>query len=125
MALASGLQSTMDVTLYESQARLGGHTDTHNLFVDGRSYAIDSGFMAFNANSFPRFSNWLEQLGIATKETNMSFAVSINSEDLAYGTGDIGALFSNRKSLLNQRFLHMLWDISRFFKEARKLNAPT
>ncbi len=123
MALASGLQSTMDVTLYESQARLGGHTDTHNLFVDGRSYAIDSGFMAFNANSFPRFSNWLEQLGIATKETNMSFAVSINSEDLAYGTGDIGALFSNRKSLLNQRFLHMLWDISRFFKEARKLNA--
>ena len=125
MAVVSGLQSTMDVTLYESQARLGGHTDTHNLFVDGRAYAIDSGFMAFNADHFPSFSNWLDQLGVATQATNMSFGVSINSEssvDLVYGTGDLGALFSNRGNLLNQRFLRMLWDILRFYKEARKLN---
>ena len=134
MAAAHSLDQTAEVTLFESRARLGGHTDTHNLFVDGRSHAIDSGFIAFNAQNYPRFCEWLKSLDVSTRRTDMSFGVDLGASattphatnlvpETIYGTADIGALFSARRNLVNARFLRMLMDISRFYRESRKLNA--
>ena len=125
MAVARGLESFSEVTLFEAQPRLGGHTDTHNLFIDGNSYAVDSGFMAFNKENYPQFSSWLEDLGVTTSPANLSFSVGIGAKDapVEYGTADLGALVNSRRNLFNGRFLRMLLDIRRFYRDSRNLEA--
>ena len=92
LAAADFCQTFADVTLFEAQPRLGGHTDTHNLFVDGRAYAVDSGFIVFNRQNYPLFSSWLQNLGVASQPTEMSFSVGL-AGGLEYGTSRLGAVF--------------------------------
>lgn len=40
-----------DVTLYEANDYLGGHTHTHDVEQDGRRYAVDSGFIVHNPST--------------------------------------------------------------------------
>ena len=117
IAAAHACQQFADVTLFEAEPRLGGHTDTHNLLVDGRAYAVDSGFIVFNADNYPRFSRWLAELGVASQPTEMSFGVS-TATGLAYGTSHLGAVFCQRRNTLRPRFLKMLNDIRRFYRRA-------
>lgn len=120
IAAAYYAQEFADVTLYEASAVLGGHTDTHNLFADDRSFAVDSGFIVFNTAYYPLFSRWLADLGVAAKPTDMSFGVSL-ANGLEYGTSDLKALFCQRRNLLRGDFLAMLRDIPRFYRRAGQL----
>jgi len=120
IAAAHNAQQFADVTLYEAGTVLGGHTDTHNLFVDDRSFAVDSGFIVFNPRHYPLFSRWLDGLGVASKPTDMSFGVSL-AGGLEYGTSDLKALFCQRRNLLRPDFLAMLRDIGRFYRRAQRL----
>ena len=122
VAAAHFAQAFADVTLFEASASLGGHTDTHNLFVDGAAYAVDSGFIVFNHDHYPRFSKWLNELGVASKPTDMSFSVSV-TDGVEYGTASIGGLFCQRRNLLRPSFLGMLRDIRRFYRHAPGLDA--
>ncbi|MXY52956.1 MAG: NAD(P)-binding protein [Gammaproteobacteria bacterium] len=117
MATAHVAQRFADVTLFEASGSLGGHTDTHNLFVDGRTYAVDSGFIVFNRRNYPGFSAWLDELGVDSRPTSMSFGVSVDGVE--YGTTDLRALFCQRRNLLSSTFLAMLRDIRRFHQAAR------
>ncbi len=117
LAAAHGCQTFADVTLFEAQPRLGGHTDTHNLLVDGRTYAVDSGFIVFNRESYPLFSRWLDRLDVPSRPTEMSFGVS-TAAGLEYGTSRLGAVFCQRRNALNPSFLRMLNDIRRFYRAA-------
>lgn len=117
LAAAHGCQSFSDVTLYEAQPRLGGHTDTHNLLVDGRTYAVDSGFIVFNRENYPRFSEWLEGLDVPSQATQMTFGVS-TAAGLEYGTSSLGAVFCQRRNAISPSFLLMLNDIGRFYRTA-------
>ena len=118
LAAAYGCQTFSDVALYEAQPRLGGHTDTHNLLVDGRTYAIDSGFIVFNKQNYPRFSQWLDDLGVSSQATEMTFGVTTAS-GLEYGTSGPGAVFCQRRNALSPSFLCMLNDIRRFYRAAQ------
>ena len=120
IAAAHYAQEFADVTLYEASAVLGGHTDTHNLFADGRTFAVDSGFIVFNSSFYPLFSRWLDDLGVASKPTDMSFGVSLAS-GLEYGTSGLKALFCQRRNILRADFLAMLRDIRRFHRRAAQL----
>ena len=104
IAAAYACRTFADVTLFESQPRLGGHTDTHSLFVDGRAYSVDSGFIVFNEENYPLFSSWLNELDVSSQPTEMSFTVSTAS-GLEYGTSSLGAVFSQRRNALRPRFL--------------------
>lgn len=119
MATAYVAQRFADVTLFEASGSLGGHTDTHNLFVDGRTYAVDSGFIVFNRRNYPGFAAWLDELGVASKPTSMSFGVSVDG--IEYGTTDVAALFCQRRNLVSSTFLAMLRDIRRFHREAARV----
>ena len=116
MATAHVAQRFADVTLFEASGSLGGHTDTHNLFVDGRTYAVDSGFIVFNRRNYPGFAAWLDELGVDSRPTSMSFGVSVDGVE--YGTSDLRALFCQRRNLLSSTFLAMLRDIRRFHHRA-------
>ena len=43
------------ITLYESQACIGGHTATIDVHHAGRDYAIDTGFIVYNDWTYPNF----------------------------------------------------------------------
>ncbi len=117
LAAAHGCQAFADVTLFEAQPRLGGHTDTHNLLVNDRTYAVDSGFIVFNRQNYPLFSQWLDGLGVASQPTEISFSVSLAS-GIEYGTAHLGAVFCQRRNAFRPSFLRMLNDIRRFYRTA-------
>lgn len=122
MAAAYHAQDFADVTLFEASGSLGGHTDTHNLFVDGRACAVDSGFIVFNRPNYPLFSAWLDRLGVASRPSEMSFGVA-TADGLEYGTTGFDALFCQRRNLARPDFLGMLRDIRRFYRQAPALAA--
>lgn len=118
---ADHLAATAEVTLFEAQERIGGHTDTHPLDLGGQRVAIDSGFIVFNRRNYPRFDAWLTRMGVASRETDMSFAVRNLRSGLEYGTDSLRALFCQPVNLLRPAFLRMLRDINRFYRLAAEL----
>ncbi|MCU0089930.1 FAD-dependent oxidoreductase [Pseudomonas koreensis] len=109
-----------DITVFEADARVGGHTHTVPVTVDGRDYAVDTGFIVFNDWTYPNFIRLLGQLGVAFKPTEMSFSVNDPDTGLEYNGNNLNSLFAQRRNLLSPGFWGMLRDILRFNKEARR-----
>ncbi len=102
------------VVLYEADNRLGGHSHT----VDAGGLAVDTGFIVFNENTYPNLTALFDHIGVATKCSDMSFAVSLDDGRLEYsGTGLLG-LFAQRRNAISPRFWMMLRDLVRFYREA-------
>ncbi len=125
--LAAGyyLSQRHEVTLFEGDERLGGHTATVDvtLETDGaapRSYAIDTGFIVFNDWTYPHFLRLLARLGVAAQPTEMSFSVHDAARDFEYNGHTLATLFAQRRNLLRPRFYRMLADVLRFNLQARR-----
>jgi len=109
-----------DVTVFEASDWVGGHTHTVQVTVDGREYAVDTGFIVFNDWTYPNFIRLLGQLGVSFKPTEMSFSVTDPDTGLEYNGNNLNSLFAQRSNLLSPGFWSMLRDILRFNKEARR-----
>lgn len=112
-----------EVVVYEADARLGGHVHTHDVELDGRHYAVDSGFIVFNNRHYPLLSNLFEVLGVDTQSTTMSFSVQDAGNGLEYNAGTLNGLFAQRRNLVSPRFWEMLGDLRRFYRDAPALLA--
>lgn len=121
LAAADELQAYADVTVFEAARRIGGHTDTHSILSGGRTYQVDSGFIVFNEQNYPRFSAWLAGLGVTSQPSDMSFGVSNRLTGLEYGTASLSAVFCQRRNLASPRFLQMLADLRRFYRTAAEV----
>jgi predicted NAD/FAD-binding protein len=102
------------VTLYEANSRIGGHSNT----VDVDGVAVDTGFIVYNEATYPNFSALLDHLGVASKPTNMTFAVSLDDGRLEYSGTGLRGLFAQPRNAISLRFLGMLRDLVRFYREA-------
>jgi predicted NAD/FAD-binding protein len=109
------LSKAHDVTLYEKNGYAGGHTNT---FVTPGGKAVDTGFIVYNPDTYPNFVALMSHLGVATQESVMSFAVSLDGGALEYSGDNLNTLFVQRRNLLNPRFHRMWMDIVRFYYEA-------
>lgn len=107
-----------DVTLFEANDYLGGHTNTIEVEVGGERHAIDTGFIVFNDWTYPNFIALLDELGVASRPTSMSFSVRCDAENLEYNGSSLNGLFAQRWNLLRPSFYRMLADIMRFNREA-------
>ncbi len=107
-----------DVTLFEANDRLGGHTHTHAIELGGRAFAVDSGFIVYNPRHYPLLTRLFVELGVASQPTTMSFAVRNEGSGLEYNATSLDKLFCQRRNLLSPRFLGMVRDILRFYREA-------
>tara|TARA_Y100000815_G_scaffold154320_1_gene140127 strand:+ start:39 stop:1286 length:1248 start_codon:yes stop_codon:yes gene_type:complete len=107
-----------DITLFEANDWIGGHTHTVDVDVAQQRYAIDTGFIVFNDWTYPNFIRLLDQLGVASKPTEMSFSVSDPRSGLEYNGNNLNTLFAQRRNLISPGFLRMLADILRFNREA-------
>ena len=112
------LATDHEVTVYEANDYIGGHTNTHDITVNGRSYAIDTGFIVFNYRTYPQFTQLLNEINVEVQATNMSFSVKHEGTGLEYNGNTINSLFAQRRNLFRPSFLRMVRDILRFNREA-------
>ncbi len=108
------------VTLYEAASRLGGHTNTVMAPQPNgaASVPVDTGFIVYNEKTYPNLTALFAHLGVETRGTDMSFAVSLENGGLEYGSTDLRAIFGQKRNLLRPRFWSMLRDLQRFYKTA-------
>ena len=117
------LQQKHDVTLFEVNDYLGGHTATVTVNVAGQDYAVDTGFIVFNDWTYPIFNRFLNELGVAFQPTQMSFSVKNTAQNLEYNGNTLTSLFAQRRNLLRPSFWLMLRDIVRFNRLGKQLLA--
>jgi uncharacterized protein len=113
------LSSRHDVTVYERADRVGGHSNTVLVHIDGRSVPVDTGFIVFNHLTYPNLTALFEFLRVPTEASNMSFSASLDGGRLEYCGTDLLGLFAQRRNLFRPRFLSMLADVVRFYRNAR------
>ena len=118
LTAAYHLSKTFDVTVFEANATLGGHTATVDVEVDDRAYAIDTGFIVFNDWTYPNFIALMAELGVASQPTDMGFSVKCPRTGFEYCGSSLVSLFAQRRNLLNPKFWRMLSDIVRFNRES-------
>lgn len=111
------LSRRFEVTVFEAAGRVGGHTNTINVHLDGRDHHIDTGFIVFNHATYPCFTRLLAQLAVPTMETEMSFSVQCARTGLEYNGTSLNTLFAQRSNLVAPGFLGMVRDILRFNRE--------
>ena len=114
MAAAHYLSANNDVTLFESANRLGGHTATIMVDHQGEKIPLDTGFIVFNDWTYPNFISLMEELGVASQPTQMTFSVSDKSSGIEYAGTNLNTLFARRANVFSQKYLHMLKEILRF-----------
>ena len=110
-----------EVVLFESQDRLGGHTHTHRVVQAGREYEVDTGFIVFNRHTYPLLSGLFDELGVESQPTTMGFSVQDAASGLEYNATNLRALFCQRRNLVSPRFLRMVREIMRFYRESPAL----
>jgi predicted NAD/FAD-binding protein len=106
------------VTLLESASYAGGHTNTVDITVDGRSFPVDTGFLVFNDRTYPNLCRLFETLGVSSVESEMSFSVRIEDERLEWAGSTLATVFAQKRNLVKPGFWRMLTDIFRFNGEA-------
>ena len=115
---AWALSDSHDVTVYERDRRPGGHSATVDLDYDGTPIAVDTGFIVYNELNYPDLTALFRHLGVATRETGMSFAVSAPAVNVEWSGRDLGTIFAQRRNLLRPSFVWMLREILRFNRRA-------
>lgn len=112
------LSSRHDVTLYEVDRRLGGHSNTVLAPTSGASLPVDTGFIVYNEVTYPNLTALLRHLDVETRATDMTFAVSIDAGRLEYAGSDLAGLLAQPANLLRPRFYAMLAGLMRFYRLA-------
>ncbi|MCA1805067.1 MAG: FAD-dependent oxidoreductase [Xanthomonadaceae bacterium] len=106
------------VTLYEAEGRLGGHTHTVDMTLDGQCFPVDTGFLVFNHRTYPELTRLFRQLGVETVASDMSFSVKLETPALEWSGTSLNTVFGQRANLARVDFWRMLRDILRFNREA-------
>ncbi len=115
------LQDIAEVTLFEKDSRIGGHTST--VLVDqpnGSQIPIDTGFIVCNDKTYPNFHQFLERLSVPWRYADMSFSVVDEKSNLQYGSKNLDTIFADRKNLYSKSFWRFLVGIQSFWNQANK-----
>ncbi|PMS14478.1 NAD/FAD-binding protein [Trinickia dabaoshanensis] len=114
--LAAGwlLSRRHDVTLFEAGERLGGHTNTVDVEMDGVTHPVDTGFLVFNERTYPNLIGLFDELKVDSHASDMSFSVSLDGGRLEWAGTNLNTVFAQRRNALSPSFLGMLRDIIRF-----------
>jgi uncharacterized protein len=112
------LNKSHEIFVYESSPVIGGHTATIDVELEGRKYAVDTGFIVYNDWTYPNFIRLLKQLNVETQTTSMSFSVANDINGLEYAGSSLSTLFAQRRNLFKPSFWRLLKDIMRFNRQS-------
>ncbi|NDE47218.1 MAG: FAD-dependent oxidoreductase, partial [Betaproteobacteria bacterium] len=121
LSAAYSLAKTHQVVLYEADARLGGHTNTVEIELEGLNQAVDTGFLVYNERTYPELIALFKHLNIPTAATDMSFSVSRGPHQMEWCGSNLSGLFAQKRHLVSPRFWGMIYDILRFNRQASEL----
>ncbi|ABG39854.1 conserved hypothetical protein [Paraglaciecola sp. T6c] len=110
------LNKNHDITVFEANDYIGGHTATKDVTVNGREYAIDTGFIVYNDWTYPNFIKLMDSLNVKSQPTEMSFSVKNPAQNLEYNGNTINSLFAQRRNIFRPFFWRIVSDILRFNK---------
>lgn len=111
---AWALSGTADVTLYEAEARPGGHTATVDIDYDGTPISVDTGFIVYNELNYPKLTALFEQLDVATHQSDMGFSLSLDGGRLEWCGSTYRSIFAQKRNIASPSFLWMLREVLRF-----------
>ncbi|HEX5486193.1 MAG TPA: FAD-dependent oxidoreductase [Limnobacter sp.] len=121
LTAAYQLRDFADVTLFEANDYIGGHTNTVDIEVDGTPVSVDTGFLVYNERTYPNLIQLFKDLDVETVGSDMSFSVCLPELNLEWAGTNLNTVFAQRRNLFKPRFLRMLLDILKFNKEATSL----
>lgn len=121
LVAAHHLHREHDITVFEANAYVGGHTNTVHVDYEGESHAIDTGFIVFNDRTYPNFCRLMDELQVDSRPTSMSFSVRCDRAGLEYNGTSLNGLFSQRRNLFRPSFHRMIRDILRFNRQAPRI----
>jgi predicted NAD/FAD-binding protein len=119
--IAYHLNKQHDITVFEAESYIGGHTHTHHIKHEGKEYNVDTGFIVFNDRTYPNFIALLDELKVAWQPSEMSFSVQCEKTGLEYNGTNLNSLFTQRLNLFKPSFYKMIRDILRFNKTSLEL----
>ncbi len=119
--IAHHLHQDHDITVFEANCHIGGHTHTHDIELMGKNYAVDTGFIVFNDRTYPHFIAMLDAQKVAWQPSQMSFSVRNESTGLEYNGTTLNSLFAQRRNFFKPSFYGMIRDILRFNKQSLAL----
>ena len=112
------LNRNHDITVFEANDYIGGHTHTHNIKIKDKEYAVDTGFIVYNERTYPNFIKLLDTLGVERQLSTMGFSVKSASEDYEYAGESLNSLFAKRSNIFRLGFLRMLYEMYHFGKKS-------
>ncbi len=115
------LSELHEVTVFEANDYIGGHTATIDVEVAGKPYAIDSGFIVFNDRTYPRFQKLMARLQVKSLPTEMSFSVQNTRTGLEYNGHTLWSMFAQRRNLLKPDFYRFLAEIVKFNNQCKAI----
>jgi predicted NAD/FAD-binding protein len=118
---AHHLNKKHDITVFEENDYIGGHTHTHEIKLPDDQQRIDTGFIVFNEKTYPNFINMLEELEVDFQNSDMSFSVQCEKTGLEYNGSTLNSLFAQRRNFLRPSFYRMIKDILRFNHQSLEL----
>lgn len=118
MSAAWLLNRAHNVTVFEKEPRSGGHSNTVDAPTDGGPIPVDTGFIVYNERNYPNLTALFQHLGVRTKDSDMSFAASLDDGRLEYSGTDLNGLVGQRRNIVRPRFWRMVKDLLRFYREA-------
>ncbi len=121
MGCAHLLHKKYDITVFEKDNYIGGHTNTVSVDENGKDVFMDTGFMVFNFKTYPNLCQLFNEIKAPIKKTSMSFSVQHCVTGLEYCGSGLNGLFAQRKNIFSITYIKMLMAISRFNKESVKI----
>ncbi len=109
------------VTVFEADHRPGGHAHTVRVDLPDETHEVDTGFLVYNDRNYPGLVRLFDQLGVATKASDMSFGVTDDISGIEWRGTSLDTVFAQRRNALRPAFLRMVADVVRFNRTARAL----
>ena len=113
------LQERFEVSLFEKNSKLGGHSNTVTIEQENKKYSVETGFIVLNDKNYPIFTSLLKHLNIGVNNSSMSFSVSVDKGLFEYSSSYIG-LLGQTKNIIDPKYWGMLRDINYFYTNALK-----
>ena len=113
------LQERFEVSLFEKNSKLGGHSNTVTIEQENNKYSVETGFIVLNDKNYPIFTSLLKHLNIGVNNSSMSFSVSVDKGQFEYSSSYIG-LLGQTKNIIDPKYWGMLRDINYFYTNALK-----
>lgn len=121
MGAAHFLHKKYNITIFEQNNYVGGHTNTATVYEDGKKIPVDTGFIVFNTFTYPNLVRLFGEIGAEYINTDMSFSVQHVPTGLEYNGSNLDGLFAQRKNIFNPRYIRMLLQINRFNEQCIRI----